>query len=121
MNTLNVSEDQAKGGAGAVFSAAETNMSPQEFSTVSKALPGIESLMAAAPMIGKMGGSSLGGASSMLGGLSGSAGAMTGLVQVFSQLGLGSGMVAKFTDIILQFAGSEGGQEVMNLLKNALM
>ena len=131
MNTLNVSEDQARWKpaadswsileAGAVFSAAKNNMTPQDFSTVSKALPGIDSLIAAAPAIGSSGGSSLGGVSSMLGKVAGSTDTMAGLVQAFSQLGLGSDMVGKYTDIILQFADSQAGQSVVNLLKNALL
>ena len=125
MSNLNVSSDQATGGAGAVFGAAKNNMSPQDFSKVSDALPGLNDLIAAAS---KIGGSGKSGISSMLGGLSGSTGSaakslggLSSLADTFSQLGLDSDMVGKYVDMILQFSESEGGQEVMNLLKNALL
>jgi len=128
MSNLNVSSDQATGGAGAVFGAAKNNMSPQDFSKVSDGLPGINDLIAAASKMGGSGGSGKSGISSMLGGLAGSKGSaakslggLSSLADTFSQLGLGSDMVGKYVDTILQFAESEGGQDVMNLLKNALL
>ena len=128
MGNLNVSQEQATGGAGAVFGAAKEKMSPQDFSTVSDALPGIGDLITAAPGITGSGGSGKSGVSSMLGGLAGSKssaanslGGLSSLTDTFSQLGLGPDMVGKYVDQILQFADSQGGKEVMNLLKNALM
>jgi hypothetical protein len=118
MNSLNVTEDQAAGGAGAIFSAAKDNMAPQDFSTVLKALPGIDRLMAAAPAVG---GSSTGGLTSMLGSMAGSTDTMAGLVQAFSKLGLDSNMVGKFMNTVFEYANSEGGKNVMNLLKDALL
>ena len=64
-------------------------------------------------MLGGMAGSK-GSAASSLGGLS-------NLADTFSKLGLDSDMAGKYVDMILKFSESEGGQEVMNLLKNALL
>ncbi len=57
-------------------------------------------------------------ASSLLGS---SAGSMTGLADSFSKLGLSPEMVNQFVPIVLDFVQSEGGQQTMTLLKNALM
>ena len=128
MNNLDVSKEQGTGGAGAVFASAKDKMNPADFLKVSDALPGIDDLIAAAPKISGSSGSATTGVSSMVGGLSGSKGAaaqslggLSNLADAFSQLGLDSDMVGKYVDTILQFANSEGGKGVMNLLKNALL
>ena len=43
------------------------------------------------------------------------------LTDSFSSLGLSPDMVGKYTDIILDYVQSEGGQQAMTLLKNALL
>jgi len=114
VDTLGVSEEQATGGAGAVFKEAKNNMGSSDYSQLLKAVPGIDSLISAAPQAGGLGGK----ASSLLGG---SAGSMTGLADSFSKLGLSPDMVNQFVPVVLDFVQSEGGQQAMTLLKNALM
>jgi hypothetical protein len=121
VNTLGVTQPQAEGGAGAVFKQAKSNMSATDYSQLLSAVPGIDSLIKAAPesaaggLAGKA--SSM---SSMLGGSSTSAQGLSALAGSFSQLGLAPDMVNKFVDVILQYTQSEGGQQAMALLKNAL-
>jgi hypothetical protein len=114
VDTLGVSEEQATGGSGAVFKEAKGNMSPGDYSQLLNAVPGIDSLISAAPQAGGLAGQ----ASSLLGG---SAGSMTGLADSFSKLGLAPDMVNQFVPVILDYVQSEGGQQAMTLLKNALM
>jgi hypothetical protein len=114
VDTLGVSEEQATGGAGAVFKEGKNNMSSGDYSQLLNAVPGIDSLISAAPQAGGLGGK----ASSLLGG---SAGSMTGLADSFNKLGLSPDMVNQFVPIVLDFVQSEGGQQTMTLLKNALM
>jgi len=114
VDTLGVSKEQATGGAGAVFKEAKNNMSSGDYSQLLNAVPGIDSLISAAPQAGGLAGK----ASSLLGG---SAGSMTGLADSFSKLGLSPDMVNQFVPVILDFVQSEGGQQTMTLLKNALM
>lgn len=121
MTDNKVTEDQATAGAGAVFGSAKEKMSPEDFSKVSDALPGIDSLISAVPNFSKKGNSVTGDVSSLLGGATGSAGRLAGLADTFSNLGMDSKMVGKFVDTILQFANSEAGAEVANLLKSALL
>ena len=114
---LGVSEEQATGGAGAVFKQAKNNMSTGDYSQLLKAVPGIDSLIAKAPE----GGGLAGKATSMLGGSSGSSPALSALTDSFAKLGLAPDMVNKFVPVILDFVQSEGGQQAMSLLKSALM
>jgi hypothetical protein len=114
VDKLGVSEEQASGGAGAVFKEGKNNMSSGDYSQLLNAVPGIDSLISAAPQAGGLGGK----ASSLLGG---SAGSMTGLADSFNKLGLSPDMVNQFVPIVLDFVQSEGGQQTMTLLKNALM
>ena len=113
VDQFGVSEEQAKGGAGAVFKEAKNNMSPGDYSQLLNAVPGIDSLISKAPQAGGMAGK----ASSLLGG---SAGSMTGLADSFSKLGLSPDMVNQFVPVILDFVQSEGGQQAMTLVKSAL-
>jgi len=114
VDTLGVSEEQATGGAGAVFREAKDNMSSGDYSQLLNAVPGIDSLISAAPQAGGLAGKT----SSLLGG---SAGSMTDMAESFSKLGLSPDMVNQFVPVILDFVQSEGGQQAMTLLKTALL
>ena len=116
VDTLGVSEEQATGGSGAVFKEAKNNMSPGDYSQLLNAVPGIDSLISAAPQAGGLAGQ----ASSLLGGSGGSVKGMAALADSFSKLGLSPDMVNQFVPVILDFVQSEGGQQAMTLLKSAL-
>jgi len=117
--SLNVTNQQAEGGAGAIFNAASQNMSVDDFAKVTNALPEVQSLMNAAPSL-DTGSGAIGGLSTMLGKSGGSVSSLAGLTSAFSQLDLGSDMVQKFTPIVLDYAQTKGGDVVANLLKMAL-
>jgi hypothetical protein len=118
--SLGVTDGQAKGGAGAIFDLVKQKVSPEDFLTVTKALPGVESLLDFAPKSREIG-SSVGGLSSSFGGKSQSLGTVASLAESFNKLGLGSEMVDKYTKVVLDFAKSEAGQSVMNIIKGALI
>lgn len=117
---LGVTEAQATGGAGAIFDQVKQTVSAEDFSAVTKALPGADSLIKSAPKTSAMS-DKVGGLSSSLWGSSTSLGGMAALTESFSKLGLEAGMVEKYTKIILDFAESKGGKEVMNIIKGALL
>lgn len=117
VDNLGVTEDQATGGSGAVFKEAKNNMSPGDYSQLLKSVPGIDSLVDKAP---DADGGLAGKASSLFGGSSGSVKGLGALTDSFSKLGLSPDMVNKFVPAILDFVQSEGGQQAMTLLKNAL-
>jgi hypothetical protein len=115
---LGVTNQQAEGGAGAIFNAASENMSLEDFAKVTDAMPEVKSLMNAAPKVKT--GSGSGGLSSMLTKAGGSMGTLAGLASTFSNLGLGGDMVGKFIPIVLDYAQSNGGEAIASLLKTAL-
>ena len=63
VHKLGVSPQQALGGAGAIFQAAKGNMNPQAFASLSQSVPGMSTMLGAAPSVS--GASGLGGMSSM--------------------------------------------------------
>ena len=116
VDLLGVTQPQAEGGAGAVFKQAKNNMSAGDYSQLLSALPGIDSLIKAAPESGGLAGK----AASMFGSSSGSIQGLSALTDSFGKLGLSPDMAEKFVTVILDFTQSEAGQQTMTLLKNAL-
>ena len=116
---LGVTDQQAEGGAGAIFNTAAKNMSVDDLTTVIDALPEVKSLMNSASA-SDSGSGTLGGLTSMLGKSGSSLSSLAGLTDTFSKLGLSSDMVGKFIPIVLEYAQSKGGSEIANLLKAAL-
>lgn len=117
---LGVTAPQAEGGAGSIFQLAKSNLSMDDFSSIAKTVPGMDSLLAAAPK--ETGGTTgaLKGMSSMLGSSAGKLGGLAGLTGSFEKLGLGGDMVGKFVPVVLDYVNGKGGASVMNLLKGAL-
>ena len=113
---LGVTEQQATGGAGSLFGFAKEQMGVSDFDVVSSALPGVDSLIGAAPDTGS---SALGSASSLLGGSSGGLGDMAGIAGSFSDLGMSPDMASQFVPVILEYAQSAGSEQAMQLLQGA--
>ena len=123
---LGVSEQQAQGGAGLLFKAAQEKLGG-DFSQVAQKVEGVHDLIKAAPAAGGAGGglgSLLGGLASAVGGDAGKAlGNAGGLAQLaggFSSLKLDPQMIGKFVPVILQFVQSKYGGEIVALLQKAL-
>lgn len=103
MDSLGVTQSQAVGGTAALLNQAKSNMGGDDFSGLLSAVPELSSLM-----------QSSGGVGSLLGN-------GASLAQQFGSLGMDSGMIGKFTPILLEFVQSEGGSELMKLLQGALL
>lgn len=116
---LGVTEAQAAGGAGSIFGLAKQNLSAADFRQVAGAVPGMDTLLGAAPKA-ESALPGLGAATSLLGGQAGTATGLASLSGSFSKLGMSSGLVTQFVPIVLQYVQSSGGDSVMNLLKGAL-
>jgi hypothetical protein len=114
---LGVNKEQATGGAGAVFREAKNNMSAGDYSQLLSAIPGIDSLIQAAPQVSGLAGK----ATSLFGGSSGSIQGLSALTDSFAKLGLSPEMVNKYVDVVLDFVQSEAGQQAMTMLKSALI
>ena len=114
---LGVSNAQATGGAGLLFQQAKEKLPAAEFTKVAAAVPGIDSLISAAPAAG---GGALGGLGKMMSGLGGAAGGLGSLASLaggFSKLGLGKEMIGKFVPIILSFVQGKGGDAAKGVLE----
>lgn len=118
---LGVSEAQASGGAGAIFDYAKGKLSTDDFSSVASALPSIGALIASKPEVKKKK-SGLGGMLSSLSSenVGGTLGMVSALSGSFSALGLDAEMITKYVPVILQYAESKGGKQVMDMLKGVL-
>jgi hypothetical protein len=108
--------EQAAGAAGALFSVAKSRLKADEFSQVSKAVPGMDSLLKAAPA------AALGavGTSGQLSQMAGSAAGLASAASAFSKLGLKPEMVAKAVPVLTSFVSKSGGAGVGSLLAGAL-
>ncbi len=113
---LGVSNDQAMGGAGALLGLAKSSLSSGDFASVGKSIPGMSSLLAAAPKSAGLG-DKLGGVGELLGGDAQKAAGLGAVAGSFSKLGLSPDMAGKFAPVIMNYAQSNGGDGVMNLLK----
>jgi hypothetical protein len=115
---LGVTQDQAQGGTGLILNMAKEKLG-QDFSKVSGSIPGVGSLMSAAP---ESGGGTLGGLAKMAGAFGGGSqlANLAGLAGGFSKLGMNSGMITKFIPIIISFVQSKGGSTAADLLAKAL-
>ncbi|MEJ2622014.1 MAG: DUF2780 domain-containing protein [Candidatus Thiodiazotropha sp.] len=114
-----VSQPQAEGGAGLLFGLVKEQLSSGDFSQVSNAIPGIESLIDAAPSEDSGGlGGLLGGVASAIGGEQ--LGNMASLASGFSKLDLDPGMIGKFVPIVLSFLQSQGGDGLSELVAKVL-
>jgi hypothetical protein len=108
------SPEQAAGAAGALFGVAKSQLKPDEFSQVAKAVPGMAALLKAAPAAG----GAVSAAS--LGKLAGSAGGLATAANAFSKLGLSPSLVSKAIPVLTSFVSKSGGAGVAGLLAGAL-
>ena len=116
---LGITEEQAKGGAGAIFSIAKEKLGDGDFSKIAEVIPGMDDLLGAAPESGGVAGA-IGGLASKFGGGAEKLGDLASLAGGFKGLGLDSDMVGKFIPIILSFVQSKGGDSIKSLLAGVL-
>jgi len=112
---IGATPEQAAGAAGALFGLAKSRLKADEFTQIATAVPGMDSLLKAAPSTGSPIGTT--------GGLPAAAGAATGLASAasaFSKLGLQPEMVSKAVPVLTQFVTKSGGSQVGSLLAGAL-
>ena len=110
---LNSTPEQAAGAAGTLFGVAKTRLKPEDFSKVASAVPGMPSLLKAAPATGSSG-------SKALSQLGASAGGLAAAASAFSKLGLSPQLVSKAIPVLTSFVSKSGGADVGQLLAGAL-
>jgi hypothetical protein len=108
---LNVTPEQAVGGTGALLGLAKNKLAGNDYSQLSKSVPGLDQLAGTSAL------SSLGGLGGMLGSSGGNSAVSSALGNVqsmgdvntaFKALGMDSGMAAQFVPVILQYLGQQG-------------
>ena len=107
---LKITDDQAKGGAGALFNYAKEGLSGDEFDQVSDAVPDMAGYLGAIPALGGKSTGMLGQATQTLVG-------MPAVTAAFEKLGLSQEMVGMFTPILVNYVDKKGGKAVGDLLK----
>ena len=112
---LNVTPDQAAGGAGAIFNYAKSALPTNEYAKVESAVPEAAELVKKAPVADTS--SAVGSA---VGKAGGTAAGVAGLASSFQKLGLSSDMVGQFVPVVVDYVDKKGGSEVGSLLKNVL-
>lgn len=88
---LDVSPEQAAGGAGALLSLASSQLSGDQANELSNMIPGADKLSAAIPA-----------------GLSGMLTNIETINKVFATLGMDPSMVSQFIPVIMKFVGNQG-------------
>lgn len=119
---LNITPEQAVGGAGAMLGLARNNLSSDDYGQLTKAVPGLD-LLSGANVLG-----GLSGLGELLGNDKGSQSALnkalgydvqsrSDLDNAFKALGMDTGMIGKFAPLILQYLGQQGiaGSLLQNL------
>ena len=107
---LGSTPDQAAGAAGALFGVAKSRLAPADFAQVSKAVPGMASLLGAAPA-----GAAKGAANPLA-----QAAGLASAASAFAKLGLKPELVAKAIPVLTGFVTKSGGADVGKLLAGAL-
>lgn len=111
---------QASGAAGALLGLAKTRLKPEEFAKVAGAVPGIDSLLAAAPAVAATSGSGAAGALAKATGGASALGGLAAVAPAFEKLGLKPEMAMKAVPVLTSYVTKSGGKEVASLLAGAL-
>ncbi|MEC4021269.1 DUF2780 domain-containing protein [Pseudomonas sp. xss_4] len=119
---LNITLEQAVGGAGAMLGLARNNLSSDDYGQLTKVMPRLD-LLSGANVLG-----GLSGLGELLGNDKGSQSALnkalgydvqsrSDLDNAFKALGMDTGMIGKFAPLILQYLGQQGiaGSLLQNL------
>jgi Protein of unknown function VcgC/VcgE (DUF2780) len=109
--------EQAAGAAGTLFGLAKSRLKADDFAKISKAVPGMDLLLKAAPSAAA---SSGGGPADALSQLAGTVGSIPAVASKFSKLGLKPEMVPAVATTLTSFVTKSGGAGLGSLLAGAL-
>jgi len=110
---------QAEGATGALFGLAKSKLAPADWSKVASAVPGMDSLLNAAPS-GAIGTSGSSAASAAQSAMQSAGGGLASLAGAFNKLGLKPEMAAKAVPILTNYVSKMGGADVGKILAGAL-
>jgi hypothetical protein len=117
---LNISNEQAQGGAGALFQLAKSKLDAGQFAELSKAVPEMDSLLSAAPKQSGVLSGLVGGASTALGEANNPYGNLAGLATTFKTLNLSPDRIDEFVPLVVDYVSAKSGALTGNMLQSAL-
>jgi len=112
VSQLGVSQEQASGGAGAIFSGLKDGLSKDDFSKLSTSVPGVTDLLDKAPEVQ----SDLGGMASMLGKDAKKLAAIEKTKKMFKKLGLDEEKLSLYLPVVIDYVKEKGGDKVAGLI-----
>ena len=119
-SNLNISDAQANGGLGAIMTAAQKFMG-DDFSQISKALPGLSQTMEQTPAVAPSGlGGMLGGVMSALGQNDSTLALVTQVASQFKTLGLEPSMISQFLPVVVGFLKNSNNPGAADLLQKVV-
>ncbi|KIH81190.1 hypothetical protein UCMB321_4986 [Pseudomonas batumici] len=117
LGSLDVTPEQAVGGAGAMLGLAKNQLSNNDYSQLSQSVPGLDQLSGVGALAGLGGLLGQSDNSSVVGSALGNVQNIDDLNKAFGALGMDSGMVGQFAPLILQYLGQQGvGGPLLNSL-----
>lgn len=102
---LGISQLQAMGGAGALFSLAQEKLATEDFAKIASVVPGMDQMIEQAKEAG---------------GLGDTIGSLAGLSDTFTKLGLSGDQAAQLVPAVTDYVGAKGGADVGNMLADVL-
>ena len=119
---LNITPEQAVGGAGAMLGLARNNLSSDDYAQLTQAVPGLDLLSGSNALgglsgLGELLGSSKSNQSALDKALGNDVESRGDLDNAFKALGMDTGMIGQFAPLILQYLGQQGiaGSLLQNL------
>lgn len=113
---LGMDESTISAGLGSLFNVAKDNINADNFSTISDAIPGLDSLMALAPAMG----SSSSSLTSLLGDSGKTASGLAYLDSAFKKVGLSTDQIPMLMGSVTSYLDQNGYSEASSLLKQGL-
>ena len=121
LENLDVNQQQAEGGLGAIFNYAKSNMSSEKFSQIADTLPGLGDLLNAAPDVSNVAGEGgLGGLLDKASEYNESVKAINDVKKQFEALGLDTDMIMKFVKQAQAYLDTEEGQKAKQYLTESV-
>ncbi|WOT05449.1 DUF2780 domain-containing protein [Shewanella youngdeokensis] len=118
MSQLDLNQGQAEGGLGSLLSLAQSSLGSSDFSSIADSIPGIDSLLSAAPAADS--GSGLSGLLSKAGSLGSSLQGGAMVYDAFEKLGISKSLAAPMIDIVKSYLDTNGTAGTSDLLIQGL-
>jgi hypothetical protein len=113
--SLNVSDQQAQGGMGALLGLAQSSLPVSDFSTLAELVPNVDGVLAAAPAVESADVGALGGLMASAGNYGKAAQGVKTVYEQFSTLGLSAAHIPQYISVATQYFQSEGGQAAVDI------